>query len=80
MKKVKVMLTAFAVFAVVGASLAFKAQKINAIVYTGTSSSSCPTETLHKTFTSEINGSKVYVTSDPHAAGGCLFSYLTDQQ
>jgi len=79
MKKVKVMLTAFAVFAIVGASLAFKAQKINAIVYTGTSSSSCPTEIRNMTYTSDINGSKVWVTSNS-AGTGCLSSYLTDQQ
>jgi hypothetical protein len=78
MKKVKIMLTAFAVFAVVGGSLAFKAQKINAIVYTGTSSTSCPTQIINKTFTSAVNGSKVYVT-DNSAGTGCLSSYLTPQ-
>lgn len=77
MKKVKVMLTAFAVLAVVGGSLAFKAQKFNATVYTSFIPGSCPVKTPHKTFTSEVFGSKIWVTSNP-AGTGCLSSYLTD--
>jgi hypothetical protein len=78
MKKVKVILTAITVFAVVGGALAFKAQNVyGAKIYTSTGPGTCPNEVLNFTTTSEVIGEKTYVSTVKD--GECIFTYTKSQ-
>lgn len=64
MKKVKVMLTAITVFAIVGGALAFKAQKFDlARVCSGSAIDNCPNWDIDMTTTTTGNEQVYYTTT-----------------
>ncbi len=79
MKKAKIMLASMAILAVVGSSLAFKANKFGAIIWTGTAPNDCLQQTVNFTLTDEPVGDQLYVTTiDPSiVAPNCSFSFTT---
>ena len=82
MKKVKVMLTAITVFAVIGGALAFKAQKFGKTVYTTDveqAEATCPFATPNFTLTTIDPGTpSISVTSVKDAF--CILTYTKPQQ
>jgi hypothetical protein len=83
MKKIKIMLTAITVFAVVGGALAFKAQKFGAIVYTTNNpveGATCPFELREFTITDvKPNSSAVLTSVTDIQSAPCVESYTKPQ-
>lgn len=76
MKKVKIMLSAIALLAVVGGSLAFKAQyNYGTQLYTGTSTNSCPILKQNVTSTSDDSFPSTYVTVPTGNTTICELTY-----
>lgn len=74
MKKIKVMLTGIAIFAVIGGTIAFKAKNaFGWVIYTSVRDSDCTVQNLNKTFGSP-NIIGVYYTTNPF---GSLLCYST---
>ena len=73
MKKAKLFFTAAAIFAIVGGSLAFKAQR-NFTIFTGPSVNSCPT-LVQATFAPIGTGSLVYATTSSSGTTNCIATY-----
>ena len=72
MKKIKIMLTAITVLAVVGGALAFKAKKIDGVcLYTSSQSGACAFSHENFTTTTEVIGSQVYATTKDLIEGDC---------
>ena len=90
MKKVKIMLSAIAIFAVVGGALAFKAKTYGATIYTTTNESvpnpKCPLEKIEFTITNvkpsptavQISVTTITVVGQP-AGQPCVLSYTKPQ-
>jgi hypothetical protein len=73
MKRVKFMLTAITVFAVVGGALAFKAQKFNSVCYYESNSPAqiCPLLTEDAFIKTTAQDSELYATTAFKVAGQC---------
>lgn len=76
MKQAKIMITAIAIFAVVGGALAFKAQKGHT-VYTGPDASNC-TFTTSLTTTDDVLQPQTYIT-DISGDAGCSLKRVIAQ-
>jgi len=82
MKKVKLMLTAVAVFTVVGGALAFKAKDAyGTSLFVGTAANSCPTliQNITSTIVPNAGGLK-YVTTAGGSTTICVQSYTIARQ
>ena len=81
MKKVKMMLTAVTVFAIVGGALAFKAQKFGSTVYTTSDESGTPTCPLEKAgfTTTTINPGTPKISVSTIQSGTCVLSWVKEK-
>lgn len=81
MKRVRMMITAIALFAVVGGALAFKAEdNYNFNLYTGSSSSSCPNFVQGITTTTTSTSPSIYVTFETGSTSSCIQTYTIANQ
>jgi len=71
MKKIKIMLAGLAIVSVVGSSLAFKAAKFGTTIFTGSSATSCPTQTNNSTFAVNTS-STVFATTAGGQTNNCV--------
>ena len=80
MKKVKMMLTAITVFAVLGGALAFKAKSnFTVSLFTGTAANSCPNpEAFTSTTTSTV--ASIFVTTLGGSKTNCVKTYTKAAQ
>jgi len=76
MKKVKIMLTAITVFAVVGGALAFKAQKFGQTVYTTTNPAGgiCD-QPLHDVTLTNVNPGTVKISVTDRPGTACVLTW-----
>lgn len=77
MKKAKIMITTVAVFAVVGGTLAFRAQTKGHMAFTGPDANNCTFFTLYTT-TDDISAPQTYITDFPGDAGCSLKRVVPD--
>jgi hypothetical protein len=76
MKRVKMMLTAITVFAVVGGALAFKAKNnYGAVIFTGSVANSCPNETPNFTSTTTSSSPSIFLTIEGGDQTKCEQTY-----
>jgi len=77
MKKIKIMLAGLAIVSVAGSSLAFKAANFGFTIFTGTSATSCPTQTINSTFVIDT-GSSIYATTAGGSTTNCVAAEINN--